>query len=89
MCEADIDSIRVSIDYTVTMKSQGASTRDAGNITSSGMPGVLAKQSRLSDNPIFENFKLDAKRKIKPTCSGKLLSNQYHLSVRFSHNISC
>lgn len=27
--------------------------------------------------------------KIKPTCSGKLLSNQYFLSITCNHDISC
>lgn len=28
-------------------------------------------------------------QEIKPTCSGKLLSSQYALSIRMNHDISC
>ena len=32
---------------------------------------------------------MPANENIKPTCSGKLLSNQYQLSIYCNHDISC
>lgn len=71
------------------MRAEGASTNDRGNITKSSMPGVLAQQALTGNDALRENFNLTSNREIKPTCSGKLLSNQYTLSVRFAHSISC
>ena len=45
LCTADISSIWVSIDFTVKMSSEGASTSDRGNITKTSMPGIMASQT--------------------------------------------
>ena len=45
LCAADISSIWVSIDYTVKMSSEGATTADHGNVTKSSMPGIMNGQS--------------------------------------------
>ena len=41
------------------------------------------------NSAIREAFNLQSNREIKPTCSGKLLSNSYSLSVSMNHDISC
>ena len=41
-CEADIPRISTSIDFTVTMKSQGAQTHDSGNIFRKNIDGIKA-----------------------------------------------
>lgn len=89
LCSADISSIWVSIDYTVTMKSQGSSTADNGNVYKKSLKGIQAGHSLTGNDAIREAFNLHSQREIKPTCSGKLLSNQYSLSVRLAHDITC
>ena len=52
LCAADIASIWVSIDYTVKMSSEGATTADHGNVTKSSMPGIMNGQSATGENAL-------------------------------------
>lgn len=42
LCSADIPTIWVSIDFTVSMKSGGAVTSDGGNIFKKSINGIAA-----------------------------------------------
>lgn len=61
-CSADITSIWVAIDFTVSMKSQGSSTSDNGNIFKKSLNGMLAGHSATGEDAIREAFNLHSQR---------------------------
>lgn len=88
-CKADIPTISIGVHNTVAMRSNQSSTSDHGTIFTKQINGVAAGQSAVGQNAIREAFNLQSNREIKPTCSGKLLSNTYNLSVMMNHDVSC
>ena len=51
-CTVDVTSIWVAIDFTVTMKSDGASTADKGNIYKKSLPGLPAGHSAKGNDSL-------------------------------------
>jgi len=88
-CKADISSISIRVSNSVTLRSQGRSTSDNYTIFTKVVGGVAAGGACLGPQAIRESFQMPIKAELKPTCSGKLLSSQYYLSIKMNHDISC
>ena len=78
------------------MRSGGAATSDGGSIYRKQLNGVPAGLAKIvtfflfqGNDAIRETFQLPPSDSLKPTCSGKLLSCGYTLSVGMVHDISC
>lgn len=88
-CDVDIPTISITVTNLVTMRSQGQSTSDSGTIFSKTVNGVAAGRKSTGNEAIREAFTLQSNQELKPTCSGKLLTNEFALNVRLQHDISC
>lgn len=88
-CTADITAINMSVTNTVGLRSNASSTSDTYNVFSKNIAGMPAGTKMVGNEAIREGFKLMSNSEIKPTCSGKLLSSRFDLTVRLGFDTTC
>lgn len=88
-CTADITGIYIGVTNTVGLRSNQSSTSDTYNVFSKSAPGMPAGTKMVGNEAIREGFKLMSNSEIKPTCSGKLLSSRFDLTVRLGFDTTC
>lgn len=71
------------------MRSQGTSTSSAFKVFTKSMAGVAANQSKVGPGAIMDTFQLQSNKEIKPTCSGKLLSSQFFVTIFPHYDFGC
>jgi hypothetical protein len=88
-CSADVPTIDIAITNVVGMRSNQNSTSDSRTMFSKSINGLKAGDKCTGNEAIRESFPLQSNQELKPTCSGKLLSSDFSLSVTLRHDISC
>lgn len=88
-CSADVPTIDIAVTNVVGMRSNQNSTSDSRTMFSKSINGLRAGDKCTGNEAIRESFPLQSNQELKPTCSGKLLSSEFSLSVTLRHDISC
>lgn len=88
-CSVPIESINMNVTNTVGLRSAQSSTADTHHVFGKRVPGLPAGTKMVGNEAIKEGFKLLTNSELKPTCSGKLLSSHFDLSISLGYDVAC